>query len=153
MPASALPPLARDVAPAAVALPLVGGATSDSIEISVLANAPQAQGKARVTIARQSAIQAAGAPATITLDGENVAEIWSGSSAIVDSPVGANVLAASASGECKGKFNTVAGKSYKLEISPRAASIGHGMLGSVGGMINACANENAGGEMRAAAKQ
>jgi hypothetical protein len=132
----------------AAALALAGCASADAVDTAALAKTPIAAGKARVTITRVSALQYAAAPATITLNGQKVASVASGDTAIIDVPAGANVLAASAwsyPGEFFVKLNAVPGKNYALEISPRAGSLGPSiLLGPIGGMIDAGANENAG---------
>jgi len=146
----------RLTAAGAVAMLLAAcGATGSGPETAALAASPIPAGKARVTIARESSLLYAGAPATITLNGAKVADITSGGKAIIDVPAGANVLAASAwsyPGEYKVKLDAVAGQSYGLVVTPRSASLGPGaLLGPIGGMIDAASNENAGAfEMRVA---
>lgn len=98
----------RCAAVAALALALAGCASTDAVETAALAKAPIATGKARVTITRVSTLQYAAAPATITLNGQKVASVANGGTAVVDVPAGANVLAASAwsyPGEYKVKLN------------------------------------------------
>lgn len=165
----------RLTAAGAVAMLLAAcGATGSGPETAALAASPIPAGKARVTIARESSLLYAGAPATITLNGAprsdrrasfharresaaptRPADIASGGKAIIDVPAGANVLAASAwsyPGEYKVKLDAVAGQSYGLVVTPRSASLGPGaLLGPIGGMIDAASNENAGAfEMRVA---
>ena len=124
-------------------------------ETAALAAAPLPAGKARVTITRVSTLLYAGAPATITLNGQKVADISSGGSAVIDVPAGESVLAASAwsyPGEFKVRLNAVAGQRYALDVAPRSASFGPGtLLGPIGGALDASVNENAGAfELKAA---
>jgi len=134
-----------------------GCASSGGIETSALATTPIADGKARVSIKRSSSVQAAGVPATITLNGQKVASIYNGGDVIFDVPAGDNTLAASAwsyPGEYKLKINAVSGQTYNVEVGPRADSLLPSMFGPIGGMIDAGANENAGAfEMRLAGAQ
>ncbi len=127
---------------------LVSACGSDGKETAALALTPVPPGKARVTIVRPSTLVYAGVPATVTLNGQKVADIASGGQAIVDVPAGQNVLAASAwsyPGQFSVKLNAIAGQKYALDVAPRASSLGPGMLlGPVGGAIDASVNENAG---------
>jgi len=130
-------------------------ATGDPVATAALASKPIPPGNARVSITRQSTILYAAAPATITLNGNKVADIGPGGSALVDVPAGPNVLAVSAwsyPGQFSVKLNAVAGQKYALEVAPRSDSFAPGMLlGPVGGVIDASVNENAGAfEMKAA---
>jgi len=63
-------------------------------------------------------------------------------------PAGTNLLAASTwsyPGEFSVKLDAEAGKTYALEVAPRAASLAPSiLLGPIGGLIDASANENAG---------
>jgi len=140
---------AMPAVPILILMPLVSGcAGSDGLETASLANTPIAPGKARVTINRTTAMLYAAAPATITVDGEKVASVDRGGTALVDIPAGNNTLAASAwsyPGEYKVKLNAVAGQTYRLEVQPRSDSFGPSiLLGPIGGMIDSAANENAG---------
>jgi len=135
----------------------LAGCGSTGSETAALALTPVPEGKARVTITRTSSLMYAGAPATITLNGQTVASIATGGSTIVDVPAGANILAASAwsyPGQFSVKLNAAPGQKYALEVSPRSASLGPGMLlGPIGGAIDASVNENAGAfEMKFVAK-
>lgn len=138
---------------AAVLLSLTGCATTSEVETAALAKTPVAPGKARVTIKRTDEILYAGAPATIALNGKEVADIAVGGTAIVDVPAGSNVLAASAwsyPGTYSLKLDAVAGHAYALEVAPRASSFGPSLFGPVGALIDSSANNgNAGAfEMR-----
>lgn len=127
------------------------------VETSALAKAPIPQGKARVTVTRPSTVLYVGSPATISLNGQSVADVGSGGSAVFDVPAGANVISVSAllyPGEYKLKLDAASGQTYALEVGPRDASIGPAVLfGVVGGAIDAAANENSGMfEIRTATK-
>ena len=144
------------IAAAALLLTVHGCASNNAIDTAALAQTPIPAGKARVTITRTSDMLYAAAPATITLNGQTVASISTGGTAIVDVPQGNAVLAASAwsyPGEYKVTLNAVAGQNYALEVAPRSASFGPSLLGPVGGMMDSSANGNAGAfEMRIAEK-
>ncbi len=130
---------------AALAAVALAGCVSGSDPQTV---GPLAAGKARVTINRPSTIVYAAAPATITLNGQKVADIAVGSSAVIDVPAGANVLAASAwsyPGSFSIKLNAKSGANYALTVEPRGDSLLPGaLLGPIGGAIDASINENAG---------
>ena len=130
-----------------VTLGLAGCGSSGTVN-AALAGQPIPAGKARLTIRRPSAILYAAAPATITIDGKQVADVGSGGAAIVDIPEGARVVAASAwsyPGAFKVRLTATAGQTYTIEVAPRAASFGPGtLLGPLGGVIDASVNENAG---------
>lgn len=136
-------------------LALVGCAGGPSLEETAsLAAAPVPADKARVVVERPSAMLYAGAPATIELNGQKVASVWSGGSAAFDVPIGANKIAASAwsyPGTWTLPLNATAGQTYKLIVEPRGASFGPGLLGPIGGAIDAASNDNAGAfQMRVA---
>jgi hypothetical protein len=118
------------------------------VETAALAKAPIPEGKARVTINRQSTALYVGSPATISLNGKQVADVGSGGRAVFDVPAGSNVLSVSAPlypGEYKFKLNAAPGQTYALEVGPRDASVGPAVLfGVIGGAIDAAANENSG---------
>lgn len=133
---------------AALLFAVTGCASTSEVETAALARTPIAPGKARVTIKRTNEILYAGAPATITLNGQNAASVAVGGSAVVDVPAGNNVLTASAwsyPGEFSVQLNAVAGQTYALEVAPRSASFGPSLLGPVGGLIDSSANGNAAG--------
>ena len=127
---------------------LAGCGGGSDLQTASIAAGPLAPGKARVTITRPSSIVYAAAPATITLNGQKVADIAVGSSAVVDVPAGANVLAASAwsyPGSFSVKLDAKAGATYALSVEPRGDSLLPGaLLGPIGGAIDASVNENAG---------
>lgn len=130
------------------ALMLAGCGSGSDLATASLAAGPLAAGKARVTITRPSTIVYAAAPATITLNGQKVADVAVGSSAVIDVPAGPNILAASAwsyPGTFSVKLNARAGATYALTVEPRGDSLLPGaLLGPIGGAIDASVNENAG---------
>lgn len=115
-----------------IGLGLVGCAGGPTpVETAALAAAPVPAGKARVMIERPSSMLYSGAPATIELNGEKVASVWPGSSAVFDVPVGANKIAASAwsyPGTWTHPLEAHAGQTYKLIVEPRNASLGPGVF-------------------------
>lgn len=117
-------------------------------ETASIVGTPIPAGKARITVTRPSSIVYAAAPATITVNGNTVANVGSGSSATFDVPVGANAIAASAwsyPGTYTVKLDAKAGSVYALEVKPRGDSVLTGaLLGPIGGAIDASQNENAG---------
>ena len=145
------------IAATALLIGMPGCASTSPAETAALAQTPIPTGKARVPITRTSDVLYAAAPATITLNGQTVASIATGGTAIVDVPPGNAVLAASAwsyPGEYKVTLNAVAGQNYALVVAPRSASFGPSLLGPVGGMMDTGANGNAGAfEMRVAGKE
>ncbi|MGD9785614.1 MAG: hypothetical protein AB7E80_11685 [Hyphomicrobiaceae bacterium] len=122
-----------------------GGPTPE--ETAALAAAPIPAGKARVMIERPSAVLYAAAPATIELNGQKVASVGSGGSAVIDVPAGANKIAASAwsyPGTWTLPLEAQAGQTYKVIVEPRGSSFGPSLLGPIGGAIDAASNDNAG---------
>ncbi len=104
-------------------------------------------GKARLTLTRVSGVLYVGTPATVKINGEQVASLWAGSSSTVDIAPGANSVSVDAwsyPGFWKVDLNAKAGQAYAIEISPRGSSYVPSLLGPVGGAIDAAANENAG---------
>jgi hypothetical protein len=92
-------------------------------------------------------VQYAGAPATVKVNGREVASLWSGSSETVNISPGANAVAVEAwsyPGTWTVNLNAKAGASYAIEVSPREASLGPSMLGPLGGAVDASANKNSG---------
>lgn len=89
-----------------------------------------------------------GAPATVKINGEQVANLWAGNSTTVPLAAGANsitVEAFSYPGKWSIDLNTKPGATYAIEISPRGDSLGPSMLlGPLGGVIDASANKNSG---------
>ena len=153
------PPRSRVAVRAAIAvfagLALVGCAGGPTPEeTAALVAAPIPAGKARVMIERPSSVLYAAASATIELNGQKVASVGSGGSAVFDVPAGANKIAASAwsyPGTWTLPLEAKAGQTYKVIVEARGASFGPGLLGPVGGMIDAAANDNAGAfQMRVA---
>ena len=118
---------------------------------SLAANAakgPIPAGKARVTITRPSSIVYAAAPATITLNGTKVADVGTGSSATIDVPAGQCTISVSAwsyPGSSTLKINAKPGETLALEVAPRDASLGAGMLlGPLGGLVDGSTAQSGG---------
>lgn len=113
---------------------LVGlaGCGTDSAPGPVLASAP---GQTSITITRSSALMYAGAPASVDVNGERVANLVVGQSytgAVRPGQAIVTVSAWSAPGASSLRFNVEPGKSYRFVVAPRS----EGMLaGMAGGMI------------------
>lgn len=104
---------------------LAGCGGGSDLQTASIAAGPLTAGKARVTIRRPTTIVYAAAPAAITLNGQQVADIAVGSSAVIDVPTGAVVLAASAwsyPGSFSIKLNAKPGATYALIVEPRGDS-------------------------------
>ena len=105
-------------------------------------------GKARLTLTRVSSLIYAAAPATVKINGEQVASLGAGSSTSIDIAPGAtsvSVEAWSYPGIWTVDLAVKPGRAYELEISPRGDSVGPNLLlGALGGAIDANANKNAG---------
>jgi hypothetical protein len=129
-----------------VGLTACGGGTD--LQTASLQAGPLTAGKARVAITRVSGIMYSAAPATITVNGQKVADVAAGSSVVFDVAAGQNVIAASAwsyPGNFSVKLNAKAGQTYSLAVEPRTDSMLPGaLLGPIGGPIDASVNENAG---------
>ena len=126
---------------------LLSGCGTMGNETAALASQPIANGKARVTFSRVSTVMYAGAPATITLNGEKVGDLASGGVTVIDVPAGDNVITASAwsyPGTSTLKREAKPGQQYNVEISPRGDSFVPSLLGPVGGVVDSAANGNAG---------
>ncbi len=115
---------------------------------SVTPSGPIPVGQARVTVTRPSSLLYAGVPASIAVDGKNVANVWPGSSATFDVPAGARVVTASAWSypkEWTMRIDARAGAAYAIEVVPREASLGPTMiLGPLAGVIDKDAQGNGG---------
>lgn len=143
-----IPATGRFLCCVALALALAGCSTMSEVETASLAQAQIPNGKARVTIKRPGTVLYVGTAATISLNGQTVADVGSGGSAVFDVPAGPNVLKATSllyPGEYSYKLDAQPGQSYVLEVAPREASVGPAVLfGVLGGAIDAAANENSG---------
>ncbi len=105
-----------------------------------------AAGGAKLTLTRVSGLQYAGVPATVKINGKEVASLWSGSSSTVDLTPGANVITVDAStypGSWTHTLNAKPGARYTIEISPHSS--GTAMLGLVGMAIEASSKSKQGG--------
>ena len=127
---------------------LFGGCGTTGTETASLARTPIPADKARVTLVRPSTIIYAGVPATVTVNGKQVANLATGGQTVFDIAPGQNVIAASAwsyPGTFSIKLNAKPGATYALKVEPRTDSFVPGMLfGVIGGAIDASVNENAG---------
>ena len=116
------------------------GTAAHPMAAKAAANNAIPSGKARITLTRESSLVYAAAPATVTLNGKEVASVATGGSATVDVPAGDSTIAVSAwsyPGASTVKVALKAGQTTALEISPRSASVGAGMLlGPLGGLVD-----------------
>lgn len=149
------------VAMTALALGACAGGPSAE-ETAAMATAPIPSDKARVMIERKGSLLYAAAPATIELNGQKVASVGPGGSAVFDVPSGANVIAASAwsypgtlplepracerANSADESLDAKGGETYKIIVELRGASFGPGVLGPIGGAIDAASNEIAGAD-------
>lgn len=121
---------------------------SGSVASAPAPRAASTRGSAQLTLTRVSGLMYSGAPATVKINGEQVANLWAGSSTTVPLAAGANsitVEAFSYPGQWTVDLNAKPGANHTLEISPRGDSLGPSMLlGPLGGAIDASANKNAG---------
>jgi hypothetical protein len=116
-----------------IALALAGCQTAAAPTESVKPTA----GTAALTITRSTDILYVGAPASVTVNGESVANLSVGetySGALRPGTVTIAVSAWSAPGEFKMKFRADPGKSYRLHISPRGESYAASVVGGLPGM-------------------
>lgn len=143
-----MPAAGRFLCTVVLVLALAGCSTMSEVETASLAQAPIPNGKARVTIKRPGTVLYVGTAATISLNGQTVADIGSGGSAVFEVPAGTNVLKATSllyPGEYSFKLDAQPGQSYVLEVAPREASVGPAVVfGVLGGAIDAATNENSG---------
>lgn len=120
-----------------------------SLAATCIAAAPAAAaGGAKLTLTRVSGLQYAGVQATVTVNGQKVAGLWSGASTTVDIAPGANVITVDAStypGSWTQTLNVKPGARYTIEISPREGSTANAMLGLVGVAIEASSKSKHGG--------
>ncbi len=116
------------------------------------ANQAPVAGQARLTISRVSGVLYAGAPATVKVNGQTVADIWAGSATVVPVPAGrvkVSVEAWSSPGAYTVDLDVKEGAGYALEIAPRQESFLPGaLLGPIGALIDASNNEGKSGPFR-----
>jgi hypothetical protein len=143
-----MPAAGRFLCSVVLALALAGCSTMSEVETASLAQASIPSGNARVTVKRPGTVLYVGTAATISLNGQTVADVGSGGSAVFDVPPGPNVLKATSPlypGEYSYELDAKPGQSYALEVVPRQASVGPAVVfGVLGGAIDAAANENSG---------
>jgi hypothetical protein len=83
----------------------------------------------------------------VKVNGQKVADIWAGSSSIVNIAPGANTITVEAwsyPGTWTVNLDAKPGQNYAAEISPRGDSYAPSLLGPVGGAIDSANNKNAG---------
>jgi hypothetical protein len=106
-------------------------------------------GQATLTLTRVSGLLYVSLPATVTINGRQVASLWSGSSssvAIAPGPNSVSVSGWSYPGTWTVTLNARPGAHYVAEISPRGDSIAPGILfGLAGGMVDAAVNKDSSG--------
>lgn len=120
-----------------------------SLTVNSIAVAPTAAaGGAKLTLSRVSGLQYSGVPATVKVNGKQVASLWGGSSSTVDLAPGANTITVdtwSYPGSWTQTLNVKPGARYAIEISPRDGSAATAMLGVVGVAIEASSKSKQGG--------
>jgi hypothetical protein len=108
---------------------------------------PAPAGQARLTLTRVEGILYAGAPATVKVNGQKVAELWAGKSETVDIPLGNNVVTVEAwsyPGTWTVNLDAKKGKAYAVEVSPRSDSYGPSLFGPLGAAMEGAGTKNAG---------
>lgn len=108
-----------------------------------------ASGKAKLVLKRISSVLYVGVPASVKVNGNSVATLWAGNTETVEIAPGKSAVSVgtwSYPASWTVHLNAQAGRTYTLEISPRAASFGPALLGPIGGVIesNGGKNEKAG---------
>lgn len=103
-----------------------------------------AAGQAQLALSRVGGVLYAGAPATIKVNGQQVAELWAGNSSSVVVPAGPiriSVEAWSYPGAWALDLTAQEGQVYAIEIAPREDSVLAGsLLGPIGGLIDQGSN-------------
>jgi hypothetical protein len=108
---------------------------------------PAPAGQTRLTLTRVEGILYAGAPATVKVNGQKVAELWAGKSETVDIPLGNNVVTVEAwsyPGTWTVNLDAKKGKAYAVEVSPRSESYGPSLFGPLGAAAEGAGTKNAG---------
>lgn len=108
---------------------------------------PAPAGQTRLTLTRVEGILYAGAPATVKVNGQKVAELWAGKSETVDIPLGNNVVTVEAwsyPGTWTVNLDAKKGKAYAVEVSPRSDSYGPSLFGPLGAAAEGAGTKNAG---------
>ena len=114
---------------------------------------PIPRGKARLVLVRESAYYAVAVPAVVKVNGQDVANLASGGSASVmisPGPTAVNIDAWSAPGSYTVNLDAKAGRTYRIEISPRTEAIAPALIcGLACGLIEAADNEGKAGAFKA----
>ena len=126
--------------------------TASAPQASATASAPQVStpapaGKVRLALNRVQGVLYAGAPATVKVNGQKVADLWAGNSSVVDISPGKNAVTVEAwsyPGTWTIDLDAKPGQSYAIEVSPRSESYVPSLFGAVGGAMDSNANKNAG---------
>ena len=99
----------------------------------------------QVTLTRVSGLTYAGVPATVKINGQQVASLFSGASSTVPLAPGTNkitVEAFSYPGNWEIDLNARPGKTYTIQIEPRDGSVGVNLLGVAGLAVAAAQASN-----------
>jgi hypothetical protein len=117
------------------------------------ASVPIPAGKARLVLTRISAYYASGVDAVVKVNGAEVARLASGTSQavmIAPGPTAVNIDSWSAPGSYTINLEAKAGRSYRVEISPRTEAIAPAMVfGMAGALIEAAAKQDKAGAFEA----
>jgi hypothetical protein len=98
--------------------------------------AAPAAGMAAITITRSNDLMYVGAPASISVNGEKVADLGVGQSYSGSVRPGSVIVSASAwsaPGQSSTRFQAEAGKTYRLQVMPRAVHTTSGAIGGLAG--------------------
>jgi hypothetical protein len=117
-----------------------------------VAAGPAAADSARLTLTRVSGLQYAGVPATVKVNGKQVASLWGGSSSTVDLAPGKNTVTVDAwsyPGSWTLSLNAKPGSRHTVEISPRDGSYAASLLGPVGAALEGSDKSKQGGAFQA----
>lgn len=108
---------------------------------------PAPSGQTRLTLTRVEGVLYAGAPATVKVNGQKVADLWAGKSETVDIPLGNNAVTVEAwsyPGTWTVNLDAKKGKAYAIEVSPRGDSYAPSLFGPLGAAMEGAGTKNAG---------
>jgi hypothetical protein len=124
---------------------------------AVAQNAAGQKGKARLILTRTGSLLYSGVAARVKVNDQEIAILWVGGTstvAIAPGPTTISVDAHLHPGTWTMKLNVKAGDTYNVEISPRGESLGPALFGTIGAVIDAHTNKNAGAfQMRVVTRQ